>query len=128
MGEDEAVVRRYAEAWVAGDLPAIMAAYHDDIALHWGGVHALAGTHRGKPAALAALAEFTRRTRRGRPTIDAVLAGDGRVALCVRETLTVGGAAVEVDRMLVFRVADGRLRECTVYDAQPEIVDRAVGI
>ena len=50
-----AVVRRYADAWAANDLRAIVDCYHDDVVFHYFGRNPLAGTHRGKAACLAVL-------------------------------------------------------------------------
>ena len=62
--EIRAVIERYAVAWRDADLPNVLDCYHDDIVLHWFGANALSGDHAGKGAAVAALGEFTRRTRR----------------------------------------------------------------
>ena len=51
-------------AWMAGDRQAMGACYHDEFTLHYFGRNPLAGVHRGKGAALATLAEVTRRTNR----------------------------------------------------------------
>jgi len=59
-----AAVRRYADAWAAGDTATIFDCYADDIVLHWGGAHAFSGSHAGKSQALQALAAFTQRTGR----------------------------------------------------------------
>ena len=61
IAEVRAAVTRYATAWLAGDRAAIAACYHDEFTLHYAGQNPLAGTHRGKAAALAALAEVARR-------------------------------------------------------------------
>jgi hypothetical protein len=46
-------VKRYADAWVANDLRAIVDSYHDEVVFHYFGRSPLAGTHRGKAACLA---------------------------------------------------------------------------
>jgi hypothetical protein len=48
----ESTLQGYREAWTAGDLERIVAAYHDDFVLHYFGESPLAGTHAGKEAAL----------------------------------------------------------------------------
>ena len=62
-------------AWLAGDRAALAACYHDDFTLHYFGRNPLAGDHGGKPAALAILAEVTRRTNRQLLAIVDVMAG-----------------------------------------------------
>lgn len=124
LEENLAVVRRYAKAWVAGDLPNILACYHDDFTLHYGGESPLAGDHVGKAAALATLAEVSRRSGRKTPEIIDTAAGDQRAVLLVRETFTRGGAEVRLDRALAFTVKDGRLHECWVYESDQAAMDR----
>jgi len=121
--EIRAVIERYAAAWRDADLPTIIDCYHDDLVLHWFGANALSGDHAGKFAAVAALSEFTRRTRRQPPTIVATMSGAERGAIIARETL----GDTQVERVLVFTVRDGKLAECWVYDQDPALVDRLVG-
>jgi ketosteroid isomerase-like protein len=122
-----AVLGAYANAWQSGDLVAIMAAFHDDFVLHYFGDNALAGRHVGKAAALGVLGDFSRRTHRKLIGEVSVLAGKDRGALIARERLGAEGAAIEVERVLVYRVADGKLAECWVYDADQAAIDRMIG-
>ena len=122
-----AAMRRYAEAWKSGDLAAIFACYHDDFTLHYGGAHSLSGTHEGKAAALAALAEFSKRTGRKLVSILDVMAGPERAVLIAREHFDNGTLIADVDRVLVYRIADGMLRECWLYDADQALIDSFVG-
>lgn len=117
-------VRRYADAWSAGDLAAIFASYHDAFTLHYGGSSSLAGDHVGKPAALKALAEVSRRTGRKLLGIVDVAAGESRAVIFARESFTRGGETVELERMLVYTVVDGLLHECWVLDRDQALVDR----
>ncbi|ABS63769.1 putative ketosteroid isomerase-related protein [Parvibaculum lavamentivorans DS-1] len=123
-----AVVRRYAEAWEKGDLAAIVACYHDDFTLHYGGAHSLAGTHAGKPAALAALAEFSKRTGRKLVAILDVMAGQERAVVIAREHFDNGALIADVERVLVYRIADGLLRECWLHDADQPLIDRLLAV
>jgi hypothetical protein len=115
----ESVLRRYAEAWVAGDLAAVIDAYHDDFVLHYFGDSPLAGSHVGKDAALAALAEATARTDRQLLEVVDVLAGTNLGALVVVERL----GDREVRRVLLYRTEDDKLRECWLYDEDQPFVD-----
>lgn len=119
-------IERYARAWQSGDLPAIVACYHEAFVLHYFGSSELAGDHIGKAAALAALAEFGRRTRRELRTVKATMAGPVRGAILAREKLGTGDEAVEVDRLLVYAVRDGQLSECWVYDSDQALIDRLI--
>ena len=116
--------RRYAAAWLAGDLAAIFACYHDDFTLHYGGASPLAGDHVGKAAALQALAEVSRRTGRKLLGIVDVAAGEHRAVIIARETFTRDGETVELERTLVYTVIDGLLHECWVLDRDQALVDR----
>ena len=84
----------------------------------------LSGTHVGAEQVRQALTELTRRTNRALVKIVATLAGPERGAIIARESFGTGDARVEVDRVLIFTVADDRLRECWVYDADPTLLDR----
>jgi uncharacterized protein len=117
----------YASAWAAGDLARIIATYHDDFVLHYSGSHALSGTHRGKAAALTALAEFGKRTDRKFVRIVDVMAGESRGAIIARELLGADKDRGEVERTLVYRIEAGLLRECWLYDADQALIDRLVG-
>ncbi len=117
----------YAKAWQAGDLGTIMAAYHDEFVLHYFGNNPLAGRHAGKATALGVLGDFSRRTNRRLIEIVSVMAGDTRGAIITREQLGPDGAAIEVERVLVYRVTGGQLAECWVYDADQAMIDRLIG-
>ena len=116
-------ISRYAAAWLAGDRPALAACYHDDFTLHYFGHNPLAGDHRGKAAALAVLAEVTRRTNRKLLAIIDIMAWPERGALLVREQFERDGKRTEVERLLVYAVRDGLLSECWVYNQDQPLVD-----
>ncbi len=116
-------IYRYASAWQAGDRQTMLACYHDDFTLQYFGGNRLAGVHRGKPAALAILAEVTRRTQRKLLGIVDVMAGPERGALLVRELFDRDGRTAEVERLLVYSVRDGLLWQCWVYDQDQALVD-----
>ena len=119
------VIERYADAWQRRD-PAALALYDPQFTVHWFGKNPLSGTHVGAQQVRAALGELTRRTNRSLVKIVATLAGSERGAIIARESFGTGTARVEMDRVLVFTVAEDRLRECWVYDADPDLVDRYV--
>lgn len=118
-----AAVTRYATAWLAGDRAAIAACYHDTFTLHYGGQNPLSGTHRGKAAALAALAEVARRANRKLLGIDDVMAGPHRGAILARESFSRNGRTATLERLLVYAISDGLLTECWVYDRDQALVD-----
>jgi ketosteroid isomerase-like protein len=116
-------ITRYASAWLAGDRAALAACYHNDFTLHYGGRNPLAGDHRGKAAALAILAEVTRRTNRKLLGIVDIMAGPERGALLVRERFERDGKAAEFERLLVYAVRDGLLEQCWVWDQDQAAID-----
>lgn len=116
-------LERYADAWARQDLPAIAACYHDGFTLHWFGNNPLSGVHAGKAAAMMALGDFSRRTRRGPPVILAVMAGPERGTILARETF----GETQVERLLLFAVEDGLLKDCWVYDRDPGLIDTLIG-
>ena len=116
-------VSGYAAAWLAGDRETMLASYHDEFTLHYLGRNPLAGVHRGKPAALAILAEVPRRSHRKLSGIVDVMAGPERGALLVREIFQRDGKTAEVERLLVYSVRDELLWQCWVYDQDQALVD-----
>jgi ketosteroid isomerase-like protein len=116
-------VTRYATAWLAGDRAKMAACYHDDFTLHYAGQNPLAGIHRGKQAAFAALAEVARRTNRKLLGVEDIMAGPQRGGILVRELFGRDGKTAEVERLLVYSVKDGLLLDCWVYDRDQATVD-----
>ena len=52
-----------------------------------------------------------------------ILAGSERGALIAREMVTHRGAELEIERLFLYRVADGLLRECWLYDQDQRLID-----
>jgi hypothetical protein len=121
------VLRRYARAWEAGDLAAVLGSYHDEFTLHYFGRSPLAGAHHGKETAVQVLADATARSERVLVRVVDVLAGDQLGALVVVERLGPADQAREVRRVLVYRTEDDMLRECWLYDEDQRFVDRLWG-
>ena len=126
MTDPASVVRAYTEAWLAGDLGAVVELYHDDLVLHYGGNHSLTGDHAGRDAALAALLTVQSRTDRIPVAVIDVMSSGDHATAWVRERWTVDGEQHELTRVLVYRVADGLLAECWLYDNDSALVDRAL--
>jgi len=119
--ETERVLKAYAAAWMAGDLEAVLAAYHDDIQLHYMGQSPLAGTHAGRAAAFTALGQASLRTARRLIAVEDVLVGESLGALLAVEDL--GDPPRRVRRVLLYRVQDDKLRECWLYDEDQRFID-----
>lgn len=119
--DTERVLRAYAQAWLAGDLDTVLRAYHDDIELHYMGSSPLAGTHTGRDEAFRALGLASVRTGRVLVTVEDVLVGESLGALIAVEDL--GDPPRRVRRVLLYRVQDGKLRECWLFDEDQRFVD-----
>jgi len=119
--ETQRVLRDYAQAWLAGDLERVLGAYHDEIVLHYMGESPLAGTHVGKDAVFPVLGQASYRASRKLVDIEDVLVGDTLGALLATEDL--GEPPRRVRRILLYRVKDGQLRECWLYDEDQRFVD-----
>ena len=114
-------LQRYAQAWLASDLDTVLASYHDDIELHYMGSSPLAGTHRGRDAAFAALGQASVRTARKLIAVEDVLVGESLGALIAVEDL--GNPPRRVRRVLLYRVEDEKLRECWLVDEDQRFID-----
>ena len=114
-------LRAYAEAWLAGDLEQVLGSYHDDIVLHYMGGSPLAGTHVGKEAVFEVLGQASYRASRKLIEVEDVLVGENLGALLAIEDL--GDPSRRVRRVLLYRVEDGKLRECWLYDEDQRFID-----
>jgi len=120
--ETARVLKGYSEAWLASDLDKVLASYHDDIELHYMGDSPLAGSHRGRDAAFAALGQASVRTSRKLIAVEDVLVGESLGALIAVEDL--GDPPRRVRRILLYRVQDEKLRECWLFDEDQRFVDQ----
>ncbi|MEJ8849834.1 nuclear transport factor 2 family protein [Variovorax rhizosphaerae] len=119
-----AVVRRYAAAWAANGMRAVVDCYHDDIVFHYFGRGPLAGVHRGKAACLAVLKQVREKTQRRLVEIRDVLVGETFGVVIAVEQFERDGATHVLERLLRYTVRDGRLAECWIYDEDQGLVDR----
>jgi uncharacterized protein len=124
--EIRSVLERYVSAWQRNDLGAVVASYHPDFTIHYFGHNSLTGIHSGKLAALKALAEFSKRTQRRLLAVVDIMAGRDLGSVIVRESFVGGDDALEVERLLVFRIEKGLLREFWVYDQNPAAIDQII--
>lgn len=122
------VITRYCDAWQRGDMPALVDCYSEGFTLHYFGRSPLAGDHVGKPAALATLAKATQLTGRQLLEIHDSLASDDHAVVLARERFQRDGKSLDVSRVLVYHVKDGRLSECWLYDDDQRAVDEFWGM
>ncbi|HEU4807002.1 MAG TPA: nuclear transport factor 2 family protein [Homoserinimonas sp.] len=127
--EPDTVIREYAAAWGRGDPEAAFAFYGDDIVMHLPGRGSLAGTHRGRQAVIAAIKLLLARTD-GLPVevevLDRLVSGEG-VALVLREAATRGDELLELRRVNLYRVTDGKIRAIEIFEANQYEVDEFFG-
>jgi ketosteroid isomerase-like protein len=118
-------VQRYADAWAANDLETVIGLYHDDFVLHYFGESPLAGDHVGKEAAVTVLLAATQRSGRQLDAIEDVLAGSTFGAIVAREGIRQpGGDDLRViRRVFLYKVRDGKLSECWLYDEDQRAID-----
>jgi len=126
-GEDRpgTVLRRYADAWQAGDLEGLISCYADDFTVHYAGASRFAGTHAGKDAAIGVMAEVSTVAPRTLTSVDDILVGGSGGALAVTEELSRDGETAVVSRLLRYRIADGLLRECWLIESDQSLVDHS---
>ncbi len=115
-------LRAYADAWLAADLERVLGMYHDEIVLHYMGESPLAGTHAGKDEVLAVLGQASWRASRKLIEVEDVLIGESLGAILAIEDL--GDPPQRVRRVLLYRVEDGKLRECWLYDEDQRFIDQ----
>lgn len=122
-----ATIRIYAAAWARGDIATIFSLYHPEFTLHYPGANRLSGVHRGKEAALAAMREFGIATQRKLVEIVAAMAGEGYASIIANEQFHVMADPPVLQRIAAYRVVDGTMRECWMYDGDQSLIDRLIG-
>lgn len=128
MSADE-VMRQYAAAWGRGDSEAAFTFYADDVVMRLPGRGALAGVHEGKSAVIAAIRGLPARTDSIPVTVDVLdrLVSDSSVALQLREVATRGDEVLDLRRVNVYRVRDGKIVDIDIYEAHQYEVDEFFG-
>lgn len=112
------LLRRYSAALTAGQVGEVLSFYADDLALHIPGRSRHAGTYRGHQAVLEYYTRLFQDTE-GRfevVGVDDILASDDHAISLVSWRLTRGDRTIDVDRVVVYRIADGKITEIWVRD------------
>ena len=112
------LMRRYSAALVAGDAAAALPFYAEDLVLHIPGTSPHAGTYRGQEAVLEYYTRVFRDTNGGLEVlgVDDHLASDRHTAALVRWRLHRNGQTLDIDRVVIYRIVDGRIAEIWVRD------------
>ena len=92
--------------------------YADDLVLHIPGRSPHAGTFHGQDAVLAYYTRLFRDTDgRLEPLgVEDILASDTRAASLVRWRVERNGRSMDIDRVVIYRIEDGRIAEIWVRD------------
>jgi ketosteroid isomerase-like protein len=118
IGQDNvALVRRGFEAFGTGDIATLTELFHPDATWHAPAVGVLGGDRIGRDAIFAMfgmLGQETNGTFRAIPSTFAA-AGDDQVFVRVYATGTRNDKSLESDEMLVFTLAEGKLRDVRFF-------------
>jgi len=122
------LMTEYFAAARRGDWDTAFGYFADDIVMHIPGRSRFAGDRRGKQAAVGYIEAV--REHYGEAGIEVelvdMLEGGGRVALLVVERFHRDGRTVEIRRANVYRVADDKIAEISIFEANQYAVDELV--
>jgi ketosteroid isomerase-like protein len=120
-----ALLRRYIDALLAGDAPAAVAFYADDMVMHIGGRSPHAGTYHGPEGYLDFVTRVHQDTDGGVEILDIhdVLGTDDHAVLLVRERFSRNGRSVETERVVVYELRDEQIVEIWNYDSDQYAYD-----
>lgn len=127
--EPQDVMVAYAAAWEAGDAERAWEFYADDVAMRLPGRGQLAGHHRGRPAVVAAIRALLARTTDSSAEVEVLdrLASGDRVALVLREAVVRGDERLDLRRVNVYRIEQGKIVGIDIYEADQYEVDEFFG-
>ena len=112
------LMQRYSETLTRGQAAEVLPFFTDDLQLHIPGRSAHAGTFHGKDAVLAYYTRIFQDTegRFENLGIDDIMASDTHAASLVRWRVHRGDRTLEIDRVVVYRIEDGKIAEIWVRD------------
>ena len=116
-------MRRYADAWLAGDTRTMGSIMSDEVVLHLFGRSPLAGTHRGKAAVFEVIGKVQALTNRKTLDIHDVLLGDEHAAIMVKERFENDERALDLARVFLYHLRDDQITDIYVYDEDQAAVD-----
>lgn len=119
------LIDRYLNAWMAGDVETAIGCYSEDVILHILGEHPLAGVYRGKKAVRDYIDKLVEVTGGNVQLVKpyGVLVSDTLAVDLVRSRFKRGDETLELNRCVVYRLADQEIKEFWVHDDDQEAVD-----
>ena len=119
------VIAAYAAAWERGEPEQAFSFYADDVVMRLPGRGSLAGVHRGRDSVIATIRALLERTSSFAAEVRVVdrLVSSGRVALVLEEAAGRDGERLELRRVNVYRVADDKIVEIDIFEANQYEVD-----
>ena len=119
----------YAAAWEAGDAERAWTYYANDVVMHLPGRGSLAGDHRGRSEVIAAIQALLARTSDLSVEVEVLdrLVSGNRVAMVLKEAVERGGTRLELRRVNVYRVEDGKIVDIDIYEANQYEIDDFFG-
>lgn len=110
--ENEALVRRGYEAFMAGDMDTLGTLFTDDAAWHVGGNGALSGDKQGKDAIFSYFGElFSRSDGTLRLTLEDVLAGEDYAVGVQSNHAKRNGRELDQQIVVLFSLRDGKVAD-----------------
>jgi ketosteroid isomerase-like protein len=122
---NEELMRRYAEAGHGGDIDTVLDCYADDVVMHVPGRNPLAGDYHGKQGVLDYTKRYIELTGGswGVTEVVDVLANERHGLLLLKVRFERPGKQVEVNRVDMYRIKDGKLAEIWIRDDDQYAVD-----
>jgi ketosteroid isomerase-like protein len=111
-------------AFNAGDVPALVDLFAEDIVWHFPGTSKLAGEHIGRDATLTALGGYGAASDGTLQAnlVDLVANGD-RVLGWARDTATNATGSLDIDSVVIFTLRDGKVTEGHQMVSDPAALD-----
>lgn len=112
------LLRRYSAALAAGQIGEVLPFYAEDLRLHIPGRSRHAGTYHGPQAVLEYYTRLFQDTegRFENLGVDDILASDDNAVSLVRWRVSKGDTTIDIDRVVVYHIADERITEIWVRD------------
>ena len=117
------LMRRYGEAWSAGDYAGMQDLMDDGVVLHLFGRSPLAGTFKGKEDLAGIVRIIQDLTDRTLLEIHDMLVSDEHAVALVRERMGRHDESLELERVFVYHFREGRIGEIWIYDQDQAAID-----